>query len=737
MKTSKFKIPDMHCSSCVVRNENSLNKLEGVKTASVNFAMRTANVDYDETQISEHDLHKAVEDNGYHVEAMNHAGMDHANMNHAEGMEHDHGGMATDDEVRSARNKALLALAFALPTLILAMGNIDLPWIFANFNASIWLQAVLGTVTVVVLGKEFHLTTIKLARHFAANMDTLISLGTVAAIAYSIWAIFAGKSEFYFETAAVITAFILLGRYLEAKSRGQASQAISKLMQLGAKNAHLVKGGQTIEVPIEDVKVGDILKVLPGEKYPVDGVISDGQTSVDESMLTGESMPVSKGVDDEVFGATINLNGSVQMTAKKVGKDTILSQIIAMVEDAQVKKAPIQKMADKIAGIFVPIIIVLALLTFAGWYLYSREFSTSLISAIAVLVIACPCALGLATPVAILVGTGEGAKKGILIKNGEALEKAKHIDVVLFDKTGTITEGKPSVTDVVVANSSSESELLEIAAAVESKSEHPLAQAVVKHAQKQNISIKETEQFNNTSGKGVTAVMAGDSILIGSPRWIAESKIELSAYAEQVEKLESEAKTVIGVAKNNQLIGLIAIADALKPDAKEAISQLKNMGIANVMISGDNQRTALAIAKEAGIETVLAEVLPQDKAAEVKKLQDSGKKVAFVGDGINDAPALVQADLGIAVGTGTDIAIESGELVLVKGSPLKVVQALQLSQKTFRTIKQNLFWAFAYNIAAIPLAALGFLNPMIAGAAMALSSFSVVANSLRIKKNKI
>jgi Cu+-exporting ATPase len=730
METTKFKIPDMHCSSCVVRNENSLNKLKGVKSASVNFAMRTANVEFDKTQISEHELHKAVESNGYHVEPMD-------GIEHGGGMNHDHGGMATDTEVSSSRNKAIIALIFALPTLVLAMMKIELPWSIAGFNVSIWLQAILGTITVVFIGKEFHITTLKLARHFAANMDTLISLGTVAAITYSIWAMVAGKTEFYFETAAIITAFILLGRYLEAKSRGQASQAISKLMQLGAKTAHLFKDGKISEIAIDEVHIGDLLMVKPGEKYPVDGKIVQGESSVDESMLTGESMPVSKTSGDEVFGATININGSVQMVAQKVGKDTVLSQIIAMVEDAQAKKAPIQKMADKIAGIFVPIIIVLALVTFGGWFLYSGVFSTSLIAAIAVLVIACPCALGLATPVAILVGTGEGAKKGILIKNGEALEKAKHIDVIIFDKTGTLTEGKPSVTDLISFGDYSKNEMLTIAAGVEMHSEHPLAQAIYKHAQAQSLQIPEADGFNNTSGKGVTATINNKNILIGSPLWLNELNIDLEGSTTEINKLESEAKTVIGVVQDKALIGLIAIADALKPDAKEAVSALKAMGIESMMISGDNQRTAEAIAKAAGITSVIAEVLPQDKAAHVKKLQDAGKKVAFVGDGINDAPALVQADLGIAVGTGTDIAIESGELVLVKGSPLKVVQALQLSQKTFRTIKQNLFWAFAYNVAAIPLAALGFLNPMIAGAAMALSSFTVVGNSLRIKRNKI
>ncbi len=732
MEITKFNITDMHCASCSVRNENTLNKLAGVKSASVNYAMRSATVEFYESKISEHDLHKAVEKNGYHVD---HDPVPVGQMSSGAG--HSHGGMASQKEVVSARNKAIAALVLAVPTLLLAMLKINLPWQIGSLNASVWVEAILATITVFVIGKEFHITTLKLLKQFAANMDTLISLGTFTAVAYSFWAMAVGKQEFYFETAAIITAFILLGRFLEAKSRGHASQAISKLMQLGAKSAHLVKGSTVVDIPIEQVRVGDVLAVKPGEKYPVDGKIARGETTVDESMLTGESMPVNKKSGDEVFGATINLEGSVEIQTLKVGKDTILSQIIKMVEDAQVKKAPIQKLADKIAGIFVPIIIGLALVTFIAWFLLTHDVGRSLIAAVAVLVIACPCALGLATPVAILVGTGEGAKKGIIIKNGEALEKAKHIDVVLFDKTGTLTEGKPAVTDVVPAVGQEKNNVLALAASVEKFSEHPLAQAVVLYAEEQKLALLPASDFKNEAGKGVFAKIGSDEIIVGSPRMLLGLNIPKNELASKIETLELEAKTVVCLVKNKNLIALIAIADTLKSDAKEAVEKLKAMRISSIMISGDNQRTAVAIAKQAGIDTVLAEVLPQDKAVEVKKLQAQGKKVAFVGDGINDAPALVQADLGIAVGTGTDIAIESGELVLVKGSPLKVVQAIQLSQKTFKTIKQNLFWAFFYNIAAIPLAALGYLNPMLAGAAMAFSSFSVVGNSLRIKSNKI
>ncbi len=725
MATTKFLIPDMHCASCAVRNENSLKKLPGVKSASVNYAMRSATVEFDETHVGEHDLYRAVESNGYHVRA--HAGYG------TEAGGHDHGGTADQAEVPAARIKAIVSLGFAIPTLFLAMFKISLPWQIGAFNASVWLQAALSFMTVFAVGKEFHVTALKLLRHFAANMDTLISLGTVSAIAYSIWAMLAGKSEFYFETGAIITAFILLGRYLEAKSRGQASQAVAKLMQLGAKSAHVVKEGHMTDVPIEQVRVGDVLAIKPGEKFPVDGKVIKGQTEVDESMLTGESMPVSKSGGDQVFGATINGHGFVHMQALKVGKDTVLSQIVRMVEDAQVKKAPIQKLADRIAGIFVPIVIALALATLGGWLLATHDFARALIAAVAVLVIACPCALGLATPVAILVGTGEGAKKGILIKNGESLEKAKQIDVVLFDKTGTLTNGKPEVTDIIPLEGRTHREILMIAASLEVGSEHSLAESVVGFAKSEKLSLPGVENFHALPGRGVEGVVDGKRVTLGNRRLMQQNKIDLAAVESQIVALENQGKTVMMLGLNGKAGGLIAVADVLKPDAAAAIGALKALGIRSVMISGDNERTAQAVAKRAGVAAVLAEVLPQDKAAEVKKLQALGQRVAFVGDGINDAPALVQADLGIAIGTGTDIAIESGDLVLVKGSPLKVVQALQLSQQTFKIIKQNLFWAFFYNAVAVPLAAFGFLNPMIAGAAMALSSFSVVGNSLRIK----
>ncbi len=748
MKELNFKIVGMHCASCSARNEKSLKKLTGVKDAVVNYALGSARVEYDETQVQENAFKKAIEDNGYkmvlpaNADAQHQSDHQHHQLGKAEPAnqqmeqgsgEHQH----LNDDVSQTKSKAFWALALATPTLLLAMFKVNLPAELAGYNLSVWLQAILGVIVILVIGRQFHIIMLKQLKMFSASMDTLISLGTLAALVYSFWAMVTGETEFYFETGAIITALILLGRYFEAKTRGQASQAIAKLMQLGAKEAIILINGVQKAVLIEQVKVGDRLLVKPGEKIPVDGKIVQGQANVDESMLTGESMPVGKKAGDEVFGATINLNGSLTIEATKVGADTILAQIVKMVSDAQTKKAPIQKLVDKISGIFVPIVLLLAVITAVSWYFTTGDLSQGIIAAVAVLVIACPCALGLATPTAIMVGTGLGAKKGILIKNGESLERAKKIDIVVFDKTGTLTQGKPRVTDIVPVQDFSAEEVLTLAATVENLSEHPLAQAVVKSAQEKKLALKKVEDFINLAGKGVRAKVAGQEVVIGNSRLLAELKIEAQALSKSLAVLEDQAKTVVFVVKNNQAIGLIAIADTLKSDAVEALAKLKALGVKTAMITGDNHPTAQAIARELGITEVLAEVLPQDKSVEVKRLQDQGLKVAFVGDGINDAPALVQSDLGIAMGTGTDIAMEAGNIVLVKGSPLKVVEALKLSQATFKAIKQNLFWAFFYNIAALPLAAFGLLNPMIAAGAMAFSSISVVLNSLRLKRIKL
>ncbi len=723
MKTATFSIGGMHCASCAARNERVLGKLAGVFNASVNFATHSARVEFDEKAVSESALFETVISNGYQVLTGEFA-QDHKER--------------TQRELQSARVRAFTALALAAPVAALAMFEINLPWTWLGHNVSVWIQATLSAIVILGLGREFHSGMLRQARNGAANMDTLISLGTLTALIYSAWAMWANAPHLYFETGAVIAALILLGRYFEARSRGQASAAIEKLIDLGAKSAHVIRNGTEQDIPTVEVMVGDILLVKPGEKIPVDGKLVQGGSSVDESMLTGESMPVTKSKDDAVFGATLNLSGAFQMAATKVGSDTTLAQIVKMVADAQGHKAPVQKLADRISGIFVPIVLGIALVTAVGWYLMTGDLTQSIIPAVAVLVIACPCSLGLATPTAIMVGTGLGARRGILIKNGEALERGSNIDVVVFDKTGTLTEGKPKVTEVLAfqANGSID-EVLRIAASVETLSEHPLAQAIVQAAREKNLAPAEVGDFASLSGKGIRGTIEGAGVLVGSPRLMREQGVRLEDDVEQIEAREARAQTVVAVAQGRELIGIIAIADTLKEDAKGAIERLQAARIETVMITGDNQKTAQAIAAQIGIGRVIAEVLPQDKAEQVRILQQQGRRVAFVGDGINDAPALAQADLGIAMGTGTDIAIEAGNIVLVKGHPLKVIEALALSKLTFKTIRQNLFWAFFYNVAAIPLAALGLLNPMVAAGAMAVSSVSVVGNSLRIKRQKI
>ena len=718
-QTARFDIGGMHCAACANRNERALKSLPGVRDAAVNFALRSARVDYDPALVSERALHDAVVANGFQV-----LRTEFAKDNKAQ----------AERELRETKWLALTALALSAPVMLLAMLEIELPWSIAGTNVSVWLQAILSTVVILGLGFEFHRGMAGLALRGAANMDTLISLGTLSALLYSWWALLAGETHFYFETGAVIAALILLGRYFEARTRGQASAAIEKLLDLGAKTARVIRNGTEQEISIDDVRVGDVLQVRPGEKIPVDGKVLEGRSTVDESMLTGESMPVTKSNGDTVFAATLNLSGAVRLTATKVGADTTLAQIVKLVADAQGQKAPIQKLADRISGVFVPIVLGIALLTAILWYVFTGDIYQSLIPAVAVLVIACPCSLGLATPTAIMVGTGLAARRGILIKNGQALERGEKIDVVLLDKTGTLTEGKPQVI-AIVPSQGSEDDILRLAASVEQLSEHPLAQAILRAAIARHMSLEQPQEFESLSGKGVRGRVQGARVLIANPRHIEEQGIVLSpANHARIRDHEAQARTVVAVAREGVLLGLIAIADKIKPDAKEAIAQLHRRDIRTVLITGDNEATARAIAAELDIDRVFAQVLPHEKAEKVRQLQEEGAHVAFVGDGINDAPALAQADLGIAMGTGTDIAIEAGSIVLVKGSPLKMVEALDLSRLTFRTIRQNLFWAFFYNVAAIPLAAIGWLNPMIAAGAMAISSISVIANSLRIRR---
>jgi heavy metal translocating P-type ATPase len=723
MKTTTFGIGGMHCASCAARNERVLNKITGVLKASVNYGMHSARVEFDEKAVSERALYDAVIASGYQVLTSEFAADQKDQVQR---------------ELQLARQRAFLALLLAAPVAALAMFDIDLPWTLAGHNLSIWIQAVLSAVVVLGLGWEFHAGMVRQTRNGAANMDTLISLGTLTALIYSAWAMRAGAHHLYFESGAVIAALILLGRYFEARSRGQASEAIEKLIELGAKTAHFIRDEGEYEISIDEVKVGDMLLVKPGEKIPVDGNVIGGRSSVDEAMLTGESMPVDKSVGDAVFGATVNLTGAFRMLATKVGADTTLAQIVKMVADAQGHKAPIQKLADRVSAVFVPIVLGLAALTALIWYWLTGDLTQSIVPAVAVLVIACPCSLGLATPTAIMVGTGLGARRGILIKNGEALERGRHIDVVMFDKTGTLTEGRPRLMEVIpCAPQAGRDTVLRLASSVERLSEHPLAQAVVTAAREKNLELADIKDFANHAGKGVSGKIGDDTLVVGNTRFLKSEGVAPDAQARTIEAHEAQAQTVVGVARNGELIGLLTIADALKEDAKAAVDHLHAQGIQTVIITGDNAKAARAIAAQTGVQKVIAEVLPQDKVAEVRLLQEGGRRVAFVGDGINDAPALAQADLGIAIGTGTDIAIETGNIVLVKGHPLKVVEALNLSRLTFRAIRQNLFWAFFYNIAAIPLAAFGLLNPMIAAAAMALSSVTVVGNSLRIKRQKL
>ena len=721
MKTITFGIGGMHCASCVLVNEQTIQAVPGVKSASVNFAMRKASVEFDEAKTSEKEIHAAVLGGGYRVEDISDTSMRHEHEEH---------------EVAAVKRTALWSVALAAITAVLAMAGIRFGVPVFDRDLSGILQMILSAVVIFGFGREFHIGMLKNARSLRANMDTLVSLGTVAAFAFSVYGLIVGSADSYFETGAVVAGLILLGRYFEAKSRGAAGEAVEKLLQLGAKSAKVIRNGAEQEVPIADVAIGDILRIRPGEKIPVDGTLVSGNSSVDESMLTGESMPVNKAAGDSVFGATLNVSGSFDMKAEKVGNETVLAQIVKMVSDAQTQKAPIERLADRISSIFVPIVLAIAVVTFLVWFFLTRDVAQSIASAVAVLVVACPCALGLATPTAVMVGTGEGARRGVLIKNGSSLEKGKKIDVVVFDKTGTLTEGKPKVTDIVPAAGVTESELLSAASGIESYSEHPLARAVMERAKEKDIKPSAVNSFSSIAGKGAEGLSGGKRIAVGSVRFAEERGIDITGLQSEIGRLESEAKTILAVTKESTLLGVIAVADSVKEDAKGAIEALTKAGMRAVMITGDNEATARAIGKALGIEDIIAHVLPQDKARAVKDLQAKGLKVAFVGDGINDAPALVQSDLGIAMGTGTDIAIESGDIVLVKGSPLKVVEAIRLSQTTFRTITQNLFWAFFYNVAAIPLAAFGLLNPMIAATAMAASSISVVGNSLRIRRKK-
>ena len=736
-----FNIEGMTCASCAQTIEKATQKLRGVNLSSVNLTTEKLVVEYDPGMVNLTDIIKAVMDSGYEA---------HEEVATADTVDQDK--EKKQKEIKSLWNRFLISALFTAPLLYIAMGhlvNAPLPDFInpmMNPEAFAIVQLVL-TLPVVAVNSKIYRNGFKALSKGHPNMDSLISLGTSAAFLYGVFAtvmIFRGEvayaNELYYETAAVILALIVLGKYLETLTKGKTSEAIKKLMGLAPKTALVVRNGKESEISIDEVVVGDIIVVRPGGKMPVDGVVIEGLTSVDESMLTGESIPVEKSVGDAIIGASINKNGTIRYKATKVGKDTALSQIIKLVEDAQGSKAPIAKMADIISGYFVPIVIAIAILSALAWYFAGQTGVFALTIAISVLVIACPCALGLATPTAIMIGTGKGAEHGVLFKSGTALETTHKLNTIVFDKTGTITEGKPKVTDIITAEGISETELLTLSASAEKGSEHPLGEAIVNSAEEKGLAFLKTETFNAIPGHGIEVTINGQHLLLGNKKLMDERHIGLGNLASASDALASQGKTPMYIAKDGKIAGIIAVADTVKESSLRAIKKLHKMGIEVAMITGDNKRTAEAIAKQVGIDRVLSEVLPEDKANEVKKLQDEGKKVGMVGDGINDAPALAQADVGIAIGSGTDVAIESADVVLMRSDLMDVPTAVELSKSTIRNIKENLFWAFAYNILGIPFAmgvvyAFGgpLLSPVIAAAAMSFSSISVLLNALRLK----
>ena len=741
MKNSTFNVTGMSCASCARTVENALNKNEDIK-ASVNIATEKVNIEYDENKYNFEKIKKIVENSGYGL---------------VETLSEEEKMQMYEDKIKSLRNKLILAAVFAIPLMYISMGHmmgIHLPDILnPKKNAAIYsIVQLLLTIPVVYAGKDFFIHGFKNLVRKSPTMDSLIAMGASAAIIYSLYATYMTITvdpeyhmNLYFESAGTIITLILLGKLLEARTKGQTSSAIKKLIGLQPKKAKIIENGVEKEVLIENIKVGDIIVVKPGEKIAVDGKIVNGNTSVDESMITGESIPVSKNIGDKVIGGSINKNGSIQFEATEIGKDTVLSQIIKLVEEAQGSKAPISRMADIVAGYFVPIVIMIATITGIVWFISGSGLTAALTFFISVLVIACPCALGLATPTSIMVGTGKGAENGILIKSGEALETAHKIKTVVLDKTGTITKGKPVLTDLKVYNNFDENEILQLAASAENNSEHPLAEAIVNGAKERNVEFKQYDKFRAMPGYGIRAVINEKEIQIGNRKLMASRKISTEAAEKDYEILSNEGKTPMFISLNNELAGLIAVADVVKETSKEAVEKMHKLGLKVIMLTGDNEKTAKYIAKEVGIDRVIAEILPFQKSEEVKKLQEEGEFVAMVGDGINDSPALAQANVGIAIGSGTDVAIESADIVLIRNDLNDVAGAIALSKATITNIKENLFWAFFYNVIGIPFAAGIFyaffngpkLDPMIAAFAMSLSSVSVLMNALRLKFFKV
>ncbi len=755
-KTASISLPitGMTCASCVRSVERALSKTPGVVEVSVNLATEKASVNYLPNLAQRSDLVQAVENAGYGILEIAEAAVPE-----------DAERAARQAEIERQKRLVLIGATFTIPLFILSMARDLYMASFAGSDMSAHILAgtmagpnpalnwllwsgwpfifgLLATPVQILLGRQYIVGAYKAARNRSANMDTLIALGSMAAYLYSIVVLIglvagitALSGHVYFETSAVILTLITLGKYLEARAKGHTSDAIKKLMRLAPKTATLLRDGVETSVPVAELVAGNLLVVRPGESIPVDGIVIEGQSSVDESMLTGESLPVSKTTGSTVIGATLNKQGRLIIEAQKVGAETALAQIIRLVEQAQGSKAPIQRLADQVSAVFVPVVLILAALTFIGWLLIGQiGFTAAMVNAVAVLVIACPCALGLATPTAIMVGTGRGAEMGVLFKNSEALEAARQVRVIALDKTGTITKGEPSVTQIIAFDGIGESDLLRIAASAERSSEHPLGEAIVKAANSRDIALTQPSDFEASSGRGISATVEGRKVWIGSPSSINEKGIGLDAAQGQIHKLQAAANTVVVAVIDGKLAGLFGIADTIKDSSREAVAALHALGLEVVMITGDNTRTAEAIAHEAGIDRVIAEVLPDQKVEAIQRLQVGNKRVAMVGDGINDAPALAQADVGVAIGTGTDIAIEASDVTLVSGDLRGVVRAIELSRATMRTIRQNLFWAFIYNIILIPVAIAGLLVPVLAAAAMAFSSVFVVLNSLRLGK---
>ncbi|MEB9611515.1 heavy metal translocating P-type ATPase [Bacillus cereus] len=730
---AEFTVSGMTCAACANRVEKRLNKLDGVNKATVNFALESATVDFNPDEVNVNEMKSAITKLGYKLE-----------------VKPDDQDASTDhrlQEIERQKKKFIISFILSFPLLWAMVSHfsftsfIYLPDMLMNP----WVQLALATPVQFIIGGQFYVGAYKALRNKSANMDVLVALGTSAAYFYSVYlsiqSIGSSKhmTDLYFETSAVLITLIILGKLFEAKAKGRSSEAIKKLMGLQAKTATVVRDGTEIKILIEEVVAGDIIYVKPGEKIPVDGEIVEGKSAIDESMLTGESIPVDKSIGDVVIGSTINKNGFLKVKATKVGRDTALAQIIKVVEEAQGSKAPIQRVADQISGIFVPVVVVIAIITFAVWMIFVTpgDFGGALEKMIAVLVIACPCALGLATPTSIMAGSGRSAEYGILFKGGEHLEATHRLDTVILDKTGTVTNGKPVLTDIIVADGFHEEEILRLVGAAEKNSEHPLAEAIVEGIKEKKIDIPSSETFEAIPGFGIESVVEGKQLLIGTRRLMKKFNIDIEEVSKSMEELEREGKTAMLIAIDKEYAGIVAVADTVKDTSKAAIARLKKMGLDVVMITGDNTQTAQAIAKQVGIDHVIAEVLPEGKAEEVKKLQANGKKVAMVGDGINDAPALATANIGMAIGTGTDVAMEAADITLIRGDLNSIADAIFMSKMTIRNIKQNLFWALAYNALGIPIAALGFLAPWVAGAAMAFSSVSVVLNALRLQRVKL